>query len=140
MRPSQTSGVLRRLAGRGAEYLSSVEYLRQVVCARNSGTWDMELLQILERDSQHKEGLAAPTASLEPPRSLRSWAPVLQSMGVDLEVCRSLGELASQDPMGYAEAYKILAHNAKPVGTLREPSGWVRGTCNEDSRYLGEFA
>jgi len=57
--------------------------------------------------------LGGPQFTLDPPSDLSNWAEVLSDLGVHADAAGALGRLAAVDPMGHAEATKLLAHLRK---------------------------
>lgn len=94
-------------------------------------------LDALEDRDTRLETLRSSMATLDPPDDLHNWARLLSQADVHPDVCGNLGALANRDPMGHAEATRLMAHLIKPGTSFeRGASGWMAKGIQDAENYL----
>ena len=78
-------------------------------------------------------------STLDPPESLACWGQALEELEVDSWAAERLADLALTDPMGRAEAVRILAHLFKQASILKSPSKYLLKAIDGASQYLHDW-
>jgi len=122
--------------------ITPLEVLETVV--ENLEQKDEGLLQQVKRlkdaDAYRQAVLTSEQWTLDPPQSLENWAEVLAAEGVDADAAASLSRLASRDPLGHAEASRLIARLTKGSNPwVKGPSQWLQLAVREAEEYLEDW-